>query len=286
MQEHLKKCAVSESCRSLKVSESGYYRWLKSVKKPKTADHLLVKVKKILSEAPENDNYGARRMYIAIRQAGEKVSYSTVYRVMKRNGLIHKSKHYPNGITREDQAAIKSENLIHQDFSSENPNEKWLTDITEIPCSNGKLYVAPIFDCYDGAIVGLAMADNMKKELCISAFKDACRRTGARGMILHSDRGSQFTSSGFREILAKYGAIQSMSSVGRCYDNCRMESFFATLKKEKLYRIRTEKYTIEQIKTIVFRYIMVYYNRIRIYTANPGGLPPMVYRKKALRAAA
>ena len=157
---------------------------------------------------------------------------------------------------------------------------------TEVPCLNGKLYIAPVFDCYDEAIVGLTMDDNMCKELCIQAFEDACKQTGARGMILHSDRGSQFTSGAFRSTLKKYEAIQSMSSVGRCYDNCRMESFFATLKKEKLYRINTKRYSVEQMKTIVFRYIMIYYNRIRIYTSNPGGLPPMVYRMRMLSRAA
>jgi len=93
-------------------------------------------------------------------------------------------------------------------------------------------------------------------------------------MILHSDRCSQFTSPAFRKVLAQYGAVQSMSGTGRCYGNARMESFFATLKKEKLYRIRTERMPMAQVKSIVFRYIMTYYNRQRIYTANPGGLPP------------
>ena len=118
----------------------------------------------------------------------------------------------------------------------------------------------------------------MRKEICIEAFENACRRTGARGMILHSDRGSQYTSRAFRDSLAKHGAIQSMSGTGRCYDNARMESFFATLKKEKLYRIHTERLSKAEVKTIIFRYIMIYYNRQRIYTSNPGGMPPSVYR--------
>ena len=105
-------------------------------------------------------------------------------------------------------------------------------------------------------------------------------------MTLHSDRGSQFTSSAFRKVLAQYGAVQSMSGTGRCYDNARMESFFATLKKEKLYRIRTERMPMTQVKSIVFRYIMTYYNRQRIYTANPGGLPPAMYRQAARGLAA
>ena len=105
-------------------------------------------------------------------------------------------------------------------------------------------------------------------------------------MILHSDRGSQFTSSAFRMVLAQNDAVQSMSGTGRCYDNARMEIFFATLKKEKLYRIRTERMPMTQVKSIVFRYIMTYYNRQRIYTANPGGLPPVMYCQAARGLAA
>lgn len=205
---------------------------------------------------------------------------------MKENGLLKKRKRHPNGTTRQDAEAQKSENLIGHDFTAQAPNQKWLSDITEVPCSDGKLYVAAVLDCYGGEIVGLAMEDHMRKELCIQAFENACKARNARGMIFHSDRGSQFTSHAFRESLAKYGAIQSMSGTGRCYDNARMESFFATLKKEKLYRFRTEHYTMAYVKTIIFRYIMVYYNRQRIYTANPDGWPPAVYRERYLLTAA
>ena len=131
------------------------------------------------------------------------------------------------------------------------PNEKWLSDITEAPCADGKLYVAPVMDCFNGAIVGLAMDDNMRKELCINAFEQACRQYNAFGMIFHSDRGSQYTSADFRVSLVKHGAIQSMCGTGRCFDNARMESFFATLKKEKLYRIKTENLTMAVVKSII-----------------------------------
>jgi putative transposase len=234
----------------------------------------------------DNDNYGTRRVHLALIQESEKVSYSTVYRTMKRNGLLKKQKHHPNGITREDAEAQKSENLINRDFTAKTANEKWLSDITEVPCRDGKLYVAAVMDCCGGEIVGLAMDDNMRKELCIQAFEGACKSRGAYGMMFHSDRGSQFTSYAFRESLAKYGAVQSMSGTGRCYDNARMESFFATLKKEKLYRLKTERYPMAYVKAIIFRYVMVYYNRQRIYTSNPGGWPPTVYREMLRRMAA
>ncbi|MFI2859298.1 IS3 family transposase, partial [Paenibacillus sp. JSM ZJ436] len=173
-----------------------------------------------------------------------------------------------------------------RDFSASSPNQKWLSDITEVPCSDGKLYLSAVLDGYNGEIVGLAMDDNMRKEFCIQAFENACKARNARGMIVHSDRGSQFTSQAFRACLAKHGAIQSMSGTGRCYDNARMESFFATLKKEKLYKIKTEHHPMAQIKSIIFRYIMTYYNRRRIYTTNPGGWPPTIYRERMLSHAA
>ena len=98
-------------------------------------------------------------------------------------------------------------------------------------------------------------------------------------MIFHSDRGTQFTSRRFREALKSRNAIQSMSGTGRCYDNARMESFFATLKKEKLYKIRTELMPRETVKSIIFRWIFLYYNRKRVYTTNAGGYPPDVKRR-------
>lgn len=277
---------VQELCGVLHISESGYYRSLRTKNNPGRRERLLVRIKAIIGQYPDNDNYGARRVRLAMLQEGEMVSYSTVYRVMKENGLLKKVKRYPNGITREDAAAQKSENLIKRDFTADMPNSKWLSDITQVGCSDGKLYVAAVLDCCGGEIVGLAMDDNMRKELCIQAFKSACHARDACGMVFHSDRGSQFTSGAFREVLARYGAIQSMSGTGRCYDNARMESFFATLKKEKLYRLRTERYPMAYVKTVIFRYVMIYYNRQRIYTANPNGCPPSLYREQPERAVA
>lgn len=266
-------------CENLGVSESGYYKSLKPKEKRVRREQLLVKIRKIISRIPDNENYGAKRVHMALIQEGEETSYPTVYRIMKANGLIHKKKRHPNGITKEDKAAQKAENLIARDFTADRPNEKWLTDITEIPCSDGKLYLAAILDCFDAKIVGIAMDDNMRKELCISALDNACNLTEARNMLVHSDRGAQYTSHDFKDALKEKGAVQSMSGTGKCYDNARMESFFATLKKEKLYKFDTRKWRMRDIKTIIFRYIFVYYNRQRIHTANPGGWPPDTIRR-------
>jgi transposase InsO family protein len=283
---HREKFSVCAMCHTLKVSESGYYRHILHTCQPNHWQLLLAKIRGIIARYPDNDNYGVKRIRLALEQDGIIVSKSTVRRTMKKGGLLKKSPRHSCSLTKADADAQKVENLIHRDFTAEEPNRKWLTDITQIPCRDGKLYIAPVLDCYNGEIVGLAMDDNMKKELCIRAFESACKSQSAKGMILHSDRGSQFTSSAFRDALARHDAIQSMSSTGRCYDNARMESFFATLKKEKLYKIQTEQMPMAQVKSIVFRYIMVYYNRIRIYTGNPGGLPPAMYRQAARGLAA
>ena len=129
----------------------------------------------------------------------------------------------------------EKENLIKQDFSSETPFKKLLTDISQIQCIDGKLYISPALDCFDGSVLSLVMRDNMKKELCIDTVKAAAQRyPQIRGAIYHSDRGSQYTSEEFRNTLKSLGITQSLSGVDCCYDNARMESFFATLKKELL----------------------------------------------------
>ena len=274
---------MKEMCRVLKISESGYYRWLKNRSKPTKQQLLLVEIYAILAEHEENHNYGVRRMHTALWQRSVQVSISTVYRAMKTAGLLHKHR-IPHGITKADTEVQEQENLIKQDFHADELLKKLLTDITEVPCMDGKLYVSPILDCFNGEIVALEMHDNMKKELCVDTLQQLKNGYGKRisGAILHSDRGSQYTSSAFREELQNMGMIQSLSGVHHCYDNARMESFFATLKKEKLYRIPTHQMTRDEVRTVIFRYVFGYYNTIRVTSFNPDGLPPVVYRKMYL----
>ena len=269
----------------LKVTEAGYYKALRTARKPRTHASLSAVIYEILKEDEENVNYGIRRIYLALKNNRAYTgSYRTVVRICHENGLAIKKKRRPNGITHADRDAEKSENLIKQDFTAEKPNEKWLTDITEIPCRDAKLYLAPVLDCFDGAIVGMHTDTSRPAGLCCRAFENACAKTGASGMLLHSDRGSQYTSAEFRETLARHMAVQSMSGVGRCYDNARMESFFATLKKERLYRMDTLKMTVAEVRSVVYRYV-AYYNLRRVYTAN-AGLPPLMKRRRFFREAA
>ena len=266
-------------CHALKISESGYYRWLKNQGKQTSRELLTVKIKAIISEHPDNSNYGIERIKTALLQNGISVSRRTVYRAMSEGGLLHKRR-TPHGITKATTEIQEKENLIKGYFKADKPLTKLLTDITEVQCLDGKLYVSPVMDCFNGEIIALQMRENMKKELCVDTIKQLGRLKGA---ILHSDRGSQYTSEAFRAKLMKNGIVQSLSGTGHCYDNARMESFFATLKKEKLYQLPTYKMTREEVKRVIFRYIFGYYNTQRITSFNPGGLPPAAYRKLLLK---
>ena len=199
---------------------------------------------------------------------------------MSEAGLIHRHRR-THGITKADTAAQDRENLIKRDFSAEKPLNKLLTDITEVQCSDGKLYISPVLDCFNGEIIALEMRDNMKKELCLDTVMQLKNSYGKQltGAILHSDRGSQYTSTAFRNKLRKLGIIQSLSGTAHCYDNARMESFFTTLKKEKLYRIPTYRMTRNEVKTIIFRYVFGYYNTVRVTSFNPEGLSPAAYKE-------
>ena len=265
-------------CCVLNVSEAGYYKYIKNLDKPDKDTVLSAAIMEIIGEVSFNDNYGVPRMKIALFNKGLKVGTRRLTRLMRELNLIHERKRRPKGLTKATTEVQEQENLIKQDFTADKPFTKLLTDISQIQCADGKLYISPILDCFGGEILALQMRNNMKKELCIDTIEAAARRYPIRGAILHSDRGSQYTSDEFRKTLRSNGVTQSLSGVDHCYDNARMESFFATLKKELLYRIPTHTMRRSKVETIIFRYVFTYYNTIRINTSNPGGLPPAAYR--------
>ena len=269
-------------CLLLEVSESGYYRYLKNLGKPDKDAVLSAVIQQIIDESEFNDNYGVPRMQMALALRGHKVGIRKLKRIMLKMGLIHERKRRPKSLTKATTEIQEKENLIKQDFSADKPYTKLLTDISQIQCDDGKLYISPIIDCYNGEVLSLIMRDNMKKELCIDTVKAANMRYPIRGAVLHSDRGSQYTSDAFKDILKANGIQQSLSGVDHCYDNARMESFFATLKKELLYRLPTYKMKKSEVKSWIFRYVFGYYNTVRIYTSNPYGLPPAAYRRMLL----
>lgn len=265
-------------CQILHVSVSGYYKYRRNLGKPDKDAILSATMQEILDESPYNDNYGAPRMQIALFQKGIKAGIRRITRIMREKGWLHKPHRKPKGLTHATTEIQEQENLIKQDFSAAQPLKKLLTDISQIQCQDGKLYISPILDCYNGEILSLIMRDNMKKELCIDTSRSLTQRYHLKDCILHSDRGSQYTSEAFRTALTQVDVQQSLSGVDHCYDNSRMESFFATLKKELLYRIPTYTMKKDTVKSLIFRYVFIYYNQQRVYTANPGGYPPAVYR--------
>ena len=280
------KGKISFYCRTLNVTRQGFYKYLANKDRPWKYRDLADAMRAIASEDECNDTYGRIRMYQAlllkqpegIRIPGER----TVYRVMEETGLSRRPKRKPNGITKADREARKSDDLLKRDFTSAEPLKKCVTDITEIKAKDGKLYVSAIFDCFDAAVLGLAMDTNMKAALCERTLDNAVRSYPAlRGAIIHSDRGTQYTSEAYRKAVAKYGIRQSMNSAGgRCHDNARCESMWARMKEELLYgRNNTEEMTIEELKTLIWRYFISYWNNRRICSANEG-LPPMVKRQR------
>lgn len=280
------KGKISFYCRMLKVTRQGFYKYLAAKDRPWKYQDLADAMRAIVAEDVCNDTYGRIRMYQAlllkqpedIRIPGER----TVYRVMEKIGLSHRPKHRPNGITKADRKARKSNDLLKRDFTSAEPLKKCVTDITEIKAKDGKLYISAIFDCFDAAVLGLAMDTNMKASLCEQTLENAVRSYPAiRGAVIHSDRGVQYTSEIYRRAVAKHGICQSMNSDGgRCHDNARCESMWARMKAELIYgRHDTERMTVEELKTLIWRYFISYWNNRRICSANEG-LPPMVKRQR------
>ena len=155
------------------------------------------KGQKILEEHPDNRNYGVDRVCLALEQDGVDVSRRTVYRVMKENGWLHKRR-IPHGITKATTEAQEQEKHSETGLQCPAPLRRSFTDITEVQCADGKLYVSPIMDCFSGEIVALEMRDNRKKELCIDTVRQLERLyPSLSGAVFHSDRGSQYTSLAF-----------------------------------------------------------------------------------------
>lgn len=272
-------------CKILDISASGYYKYKKKIGRPDKDAILSATMESILKESPFNDNYGAPHMQLALLQRGLKAGIRRITRIMREHEWLHKPRRKPKSLTHATTQIQEKENLLKQNFSASEPLKKLLTDITQIPCSDGTLYISPILDCFNGEILSLIMRDNREKEICIDTLHAVACRYKLKGTILHSDRGSQYTSDVFRQELSRAGVTQSLSGVDHCYDNSRMESFFATLKKELLYRIPTYKMKRKDVKSIIFKYVFTYYNQRRGYTLNPGGISFGGIQKTAGRTA-
>lgn len=209
------KGKISFYCRILKVSRQAFNNYLKTKDAEWKYQPLADAMMDICQEDECNDTYGRIHMCQALKLKqpdGVHIpSERTIYRVMEKIGLVHKPKRKPNGITKADKEARKSDDLLKRDFTAEKPLEKCVTDMTELKASDGKLYVSAIFDCYDLAVPGLAMDTNMKASLCEQTLDNAVKAYPAlRGAILHSDRGTQYTSELYRKAITKHGILQSI----------------------------------------------------------------------------
>ena len=283
------KGKLSLYCKVLNVSRQAFYKYLERKDLPWKYDYIVNSMYEILNENQYNDTYVRYRMFAALKLKhqddpdfhipGER----TVYRIMKAVGLVHRPKRNPKGITKADRNARKSDDKLKRNFKSDKPLEKCVTDITEIKGKDAKLYVSAIFDCFDVTVLGLAMDTNMKAQLCVATLNNAyTSHPEISGCICHSDRGTQYTSQLYRDRINELGIIQSMNSDGgRCHDNARCENMWARLKDELFYsrNLKSTDFTVAQLKKMVWRYFMSYWNNRRICSSNDG-LPPKVKRDR------
>lgn len=257
-------------CRVLEVSRSGYYKWLKNRSNTpsdfeKRKQIILDLIKRLFHDSL--GTYGAPRIHKDLLAAGYKVSIRTVGRYMRELGLRAFPKAPYTVTTDSDHAHPVYDNLLTQQFETDAPNKVWVSDITYIWTEEGWVYLATVLDLYSRKIVGWNMADNMRTDLPLMALKKAITtRQPQAGLIHHSDRGSQYASSQYRETLDSIQASGSMSRTGNPYDNACAESFFATLKKEFVNprKFKTRKEAIQRINW----YIGHFYNEKRRHSRN------------------
>ena len=274
---------VSVACRLLGVSRSGFHDWqTRSPSDRELTDAWLTeKIREI--HIANRGVYGARRIHAELRMAHEvRVGKKRVARLMRQagiSGLVPK-KRWRTTIRVPGVRVV--DDLVQRQFQPGAPNVMWFTDITYLRTWEGWLYLAAVQDAYSRRIVGWQMADHMRAELVVSALEMAVgQRRPEPGLIHHSDQGSQFVSLGFGHAATKAGISRSLGSKGVCWDNAVAETFFATLKKELIYRHSWP--TRRELETAVFDYIEAFYNRRRRHT-KLGMLSPIDYENQPLDA--
>ena len=251
----------------LEVKRSGFYAWQSRPKsnRQKQNEKLLEKIKELFDK--KHRIYGYKRI-TKILPKDMKASEGRVHRIMKANNIKSKTaKKYRPQTTDSNHNLPVAENILNREFNVDAPCQKWVSDITYIPTDEGFLYLAGILDLYDKGVVGWSMQRHMKKELVMEALNQAIGRYRPEaGLLLHSDRGSQYCSKKYQEIIEKNQYMCSMSRKGNCWDNAPMESFWGKLKSEWLSDKRLK--TIEEAKAVVFEYIEIFYNRDRLHSSN------------------
>ena len=246
----------------LGVSRSGYYKWAKHIDsdRQKSNEHLLVRIRDAYVRG--RGTYGSPRVTAELKSKGIACGKNRVAQLMKSNGIKAKTKRRFKATTKSKHDFLVADNLLNQRFLADEANKVWVSDITFIRTREGWLYLAAILDVFNRQIVGWSIDSKLSHELLADALRKALRnRKPERGVMFHSDRGTQYASYAFRDLMERYGFVQSMSSSGNCYDNALMESFFHTLKTELIY---FEKYqTRQEARGSMFEYIELFYNRVR-----------------------
>lgn len=258
--------SVEALCEALAVSPRGYYAWRERGISPRQqADARLgEEIERVFVESRRT--YGSHRVYLALRERGIRSSRKRVARLMRQRGLCSiRARKRRMGLTRAGQSAYFAANLLQQDFHATHKNQKWVADTTYIPTREGWLYLVSVMDLFSRQTVGWAMGEHHDANLATSALDMAIRRVCPPvGLILHSDRGSEFANAKFHGRATQAKIRLSMSGSGNCYDNAPAESFFATVKLEAIPEgIFTSR---QEARMALFDYIEVFYNRQRLHS--------------------
>ena len=269
--------------RVLAVSRSGFYSWRQRGEEPTRRQQQRTVLDTLVADAfvARKMRSGSPRLVLDLHDQGHAYDRKTVAASMKRQNLRAKAARKYKATTNSKHNLPVAPNVLQQNFSAEAPNQKWVSDITYLWTAEGWLYLAVIIDLFSRLVVGWALAERMTADLVCQALQMALwRRNMPKGVILHSDRGSQYCSAAYQRLVMKHHLVGSMSAKGNCYDNACAESFFHTMKVEAIHGEHFG--TREEMRHAVFEYIEVDYNRIRRHSAN-GRISPMAF--EALKAA-
>lgn len=254
-------------CRVLHVSTSGYYSWRRRPKSQQVQrrESLLADIEEI-HNTKNKDNYGSPRVHQELEKQGTFCCENMVAKLMQESGIQAKTVKKFRVTTDSKHSQPVAENVLDREFDrATRPNQIWVSDVTYVWTLEGWMYLTCILDLYSRKVVGWSMSSRMTKEFVMEALAMAIRHRCSGGDLLHhSDRGSQYCSEAYRDLLSRNGIECSMSRKGNCWDNAVMESFFATLKKELIHHERYE--TRSAAKSSIFEYIEVFYNRERLHS--------------------
>ena len=269
--------SVAQLCRVLQVAASGYYDWRhrRPSWRSQTNAMLMTQIRAV--HARSRGTYGAPRIHAELQAANQRISRKRVARLMRQAGLVGRPPRRFRHTTVADPA-VQVEDLVQRNFTASAPDQKWFGSITYIRTWEGWLYLAVILDAYSRKVVGWAMADHLRTELATAALTMALTtRRPQPGLIQHTDRGVQYTSRAYGELLAAHQVRQSVGRPGTCWDNSVAESFFATLKTELIYRHVWP--TRRQAELAVFEFIAGWYNQHRRHSTLGYSSPAEVERR-------